>query len=570
MSRLFQVGAILAILIFAAGCGGGGGSSSLAPGDRSAEVAVFATDSFRDDYDQVWVTVHKVELADSAGSAQTVFSDETGKVLELRALRDASGERFELLGEGRVRPGAYSTARVTLGEIISAVPRGADTATELPISSDIPRDALGHAVIQFPLQNPRNLSGPGGNIVVDFDLANFALAGGRVRPALKEAITQLLASPDRHERNHFRGIVTSLSGDGASQSFMLQLSDGLLIPVFTSEATVVLNMDGAPSAELADGQAVEVEGAFDFGSRKFGATEIRVRPLTHGGDHRALVVGVPLRADAASGRFSVRITRVEGFVPRTRELTIHTLETTVYHDRFGLVITKAEFFEQLLRHDLVKASGVYNHDANTFTAHHARLILHDHEIHRVRAIGKPVEIAPDRHAFHLNPLYEWEGFRPVARHLRVVTTSSTRFELRNGESVTAARFFELLPQATRVKVEGVFNRETNTITASLVKILESEDHHSRVSAAGPPAEIDAEHHRFVIRPVLEHSGFDPLDRGVIVQVVESTLFKGPDGGSITARQFFELLRSAAGVRVEGTYNRENNTITAGVVQIRAA
>ena len=572
MSRLFNPGAILAILVFVVGCGGGGGSSSLAPDNRSAEVAVFATDSFRDDYDQVWVTVHKVELADSAGSAQTVFSDDAGKVIELRALRDASGQKFELLGQGRVRPGAYSTARVTIGEFIAAVPRGADAAQDLPIANDIPRDAEGHPVINFTLASPRNLSGPGGSVVVDFDLANFVVAGGNVRPALKEAVSQLLANPERQEPNHFEGIVSGLSVSGDYASFSLQLANGLTLPVRAGPESVIFNTDGATSPELADGQSAQIEGTFNLAGRFFGTSEIGINRINRDGDQRAIVVGAPLHTEPDAGRIRVRIVRVEGFIPRTRELTIQTQEHTVYLNRFGLIITRAEFFETLLRHDYVKVRGTYNRELNLFTANHARLIKLDGEPHRVRAIGKPAEINAHERTFHLNPLYEWEGFRPVARHLRVVTTNTTRFELRSGEVVSAERFFELLPHASRVKVEGTFNRETNTITAALVKILEGDDSQPAVSAAGTPVDIDGEHGRFVIRPVLEHSGFDPPDRGVVVQVTEHTVFRGPGGDAITRARFFELLRSAAKVRVEGRYNRETNTITAAlavIVQLHA-
>src|SRR5204863_4256038 len=97
MSRFFRLCAVCLLLpMFAAGCGGGGGGSSLTSNGRTAEVAVFSTDSFRDDFDQVWVTVYKLELLDSAGNADTLFSDDAGKVLDLRTLLDTAVDRFAL------------------------------------------------------------------------------------------------------------------------------------------------------------------------------------------------------------------------------------------------------------------------------------------------------------------------------------------------------------------------------------------------------------------------------------------------------------------------------------------
>ncbi len=573
MSRFNRFQAVLMLLpFFAAGCGGGGGgSASVLPGDRTAEVAVFATDSFRDDYDQVWVTIHKVELLNSAGQAETAFVDDAGRVLDLRTLRDAAGERFELLADGRVRPGTYSSVRVTIGESINAVPRGASAAQSIPISTDVPRDSSGRPTIQFPLQSPRNLSGPGGSIIVDFDLANFVLAGGKIRPALREAISQILPNADRHERNHFNGVVTNLSATATGTTFLLQLANGLLLPVAASTETVIYHASGAPNVELANGQHVKVEGAFDLGSRHFRADEIKVEAFS-GGDHhdgRAFVIGVPLRWDSTAGTFVVRIIRVEGFVPRTRELLVRTTESTVFHDRSGLVISRVAFFEGLAHADIVKAAGIYDRESNTFTAKHARLGHGGHEPRHVRAVGKPIEIQAGERRFHLNPVYEYEGFRPGEHGVRVVTTNTTRFMLRNGEVITPERFFELLPFAARVLVEGTYNREANTITAAVARIVESHEPPRNVSAAGPPVEVSPDRRAFDIRPVDDHSGFDPPDRGVHVITTNATVFRGRDGQVITVSAFFELLRTASRVRVEGAYNRETNTITAAVAVIVA-
>ena len=64
-----------------AGCGGGSPLSSTPPPSQtaSAVVGVFATDSFSEAYDHIWVTIHRVEVESSNGTAQTVFDDAQGK-----------------------------------------------------------------------------------------------------------------------------------------------------------------------------------------------------------------------------------------------------------------------------------------------------------------------------------------------------------------------------------------------------------------------------------------------------------------------------------------------------------
>src|SRR5205807_2406879 len=91
MRTLIRVSFLLALPAFVVGCGGsgsssgnGGGSASTGGSSRAVPVALFATDSPREDFDHVWITINKIDLVDQSGGVQTVYDDPTGETIDLR------------------------------------------------------------------------------------------------------------------------------------------------------------------------------------------------------------------------------------------------------------------------------------------------------------------------------------------------------------------------------------------------------------------------------------------------------------------------------------------------------
>ena len=89
----------------------------------SSSVGMFVTDNISNQFDHVWVTIKKVELLGAGGSI-TLFSDVSGKVVDLRALNVNGTSQFDFIGLKSVPPGTYSTVSFTLDENLTVFPTG--------------------------------------------------------------------------------------------------------------------------------------------------------------------------------------------------------------------------------------------------------------------------------------------------------------------------------------------------------------------------------------------------------------------------------------------------------------
>src|SRR5262249_35912890 len=119
--------AVAAVLLASiAGCGSGGGSAvAVATNSSTGSVAVVVVDAATEDFEQIWVTVRKVELI-GAGGQFTLF--EGRHVFDLLALRDDA----RLLSLGREVPaGDWSKVRLQVEdvELIRVVPESEATNT---------------------------------------------------------------------------------------------------------------------------------------------------------------------------------------------------------------------------------------------------------------------------------------------------------------------------------------------------------------------------------------------------------------------------------------------------------
>src|SRR5205823_1835606 len=115
----------------------------------------------------------------------------------------------------------------------------------------------------------------------------------------------------------------------------------------------------------------------------------------------------------------------------------------------------------------VRVEGRYNRDTNTITAGVAVIVTMRPN---AAAIGQPIEINADRRSFTIYPLVEWAGFTPHDGRVNVLTSAETVFRDREGHVISAADFFALLREAARVRVEGRYSPENNTITAAGAQI----------------------------------------------------------------------------------------------------
>ena len=470
-----------------AGCGGGGGSSPLspvnapAPGQTaSAVVGVFATDSFSETYDHVWVTIHRVEVDSSDGSAQIVFDDARGKTIDLKTLRDTTGQRFALLGAGKVGSSTATGVKITVDNGLVLFPAGAPSGQTTPVDDGVAHDAQGHAVLSFPLSAPRSLGSGHDDLVVDFDLADFTVSGGKVRPIVKEGARAGLDDPSRHEREEYKGVLSQLAGAAPAFTFTLTRG-GSTISVVTDAQTTFFNADGSPNPKLVEGQTVSVRGLFDIAAQRLTASEVKIRPA--GGEQEpAEVEGTSAAVNAGAGTFTLTAHQVEHLVPTQTTVNIVTGSGTVFRAKGGITLTAADFFTSLATAQAVEVEGTYDPASNTLTATRAKLENegdgnhggesggngsggdHGDAAAGVEAEGNATAIDASANTFLLPSLSEWEGFVPAAGGVSVTTTATTVYRDGSGSTLTAPQFFAALAASPQVKVRGTLAGATLTAT----------------------------------------------------------------------------------------------------------
>lgn len=359
-----------------AGCGGGSGNAA------GGGLSLFASDSFRDDYTSVWATLLKVEVLTVDNKAVVVFEDTAGKTLDLAALRDASGPRFAFLGNAQVPEGDYNRVRVTFAPKLTLLPKESTTTEEKTVHANVPRDSAGNAVVTQSLAAARRLGKGSDDLVIDFDLANFKIQGGKLVPALLEGERVSLGQRNRHESEDYEGTVNNLSGSAGAQTFVLARGTRSL-SVTTDASTVVYRQYSATSVALANGLRVEVRGVYDPVADTLRATSVKIEDSGSASQFEDEAKGAPTDVDATAGTFNLTIGRAEGFVPDRKIIAVATTATTAFRGQRGAVFTKADFFAKLATQPWVEAEGSYDPATGILTAKSLKLEHgrpgHEHE-----------------------------------------------------------------------------------------------------------------------------------------------------------------------------------------------
>lgn len=348
------------------GCGGGG-VSSLSGATGGSRVAVLLTDSFREDYAHVWATIYRMELTSQSGSKVVLFDDSEGHQIDLKTLRDASGERFSFLGSATVPAGTYTGISVTVGPTMQLFRNGVAVGDPLPVDDSLPKDTSGNPILSLTFGTPKTVSSGTTNIVVDFDLARFIVRNSKVIPAIKEGTTNGLANFGRHNQGGYRGTVSSLTGTAPDLTFTLTRKDGTTVSVTTSASTALYG-----TGTLADGVTVEVRGTLDTTTQALVATHLQVAGT--GGPRKPRVSGAASDLNATAGTFTVTVSGACVFTPSQTTVNIVTSETTAFRGDDGSTLTKADFFTALAATPNVLASGTYDSAANTLTADVVKIV----------------------------------------------------------------------------------------------------------------------------------------------------------------------------------------------------
>lgn len=455
LATMMLAGLTLLILAAGMGCGGGGGGSSSGGGGgaASATVGVFFADNLSAGYDNVWVTAYKVELYNGATSV-TVFDNPAGEEIDLRALGTPAGSQFLFLGPGSVPVGTYTKVEVTLARNVNLFPTGATTAT---VASFPPALNSGvNSKLELPLAPAFNVTGSGQNLIVDFDLPNWTLAGGIVTPALLRHNGGGLDDLNRHEDDDYKGTVSGLTGTAPNQSFVLSRL-GRQIQVVCTEATQIFREEGAAGAALANGQLVEVRGVFDVLAMTIRARAVKIEDGEDEDDDK--VKGTVKEASQEAGIFVVSTERTRGFIPTQDRVRVATTATTKYLNNAGTIITKEAFFTAINTAGArAEAEGVYTSANNTLTAAKVKLENEDDANEaETRGVVNTVNVG-DGFVVIDAAGSETEGFTlPDGGQVKLQSKASTTYKNASGATITKAQFFELVKVGMTVKGNGTYS-----------------------------------------------------------------------------------------------------------------
>ncbi|HEY3331556.1 MAG TPA: DUF4382 domain-containing protein [Capsulimonadaceae bacterium] len=278
------LGALCAIAaVFAvAGCGGGGGTSSPTSGGTpgtplAKSVGVYVTDTFKDDFAQVWITVYKIELSTDGTTYTPVFDSTDGVSVDAASL----ASKAQLLGTVDIPSGDYKFVRLTTGDHFSIVPKAGGASVSVAVSTSKATVSGGKAVITVGI--PKRIEATGANnIVIDFNLAAFKLVGSSIEPAVGDGDDA--SFPGKVHEAEIRGTVSNLV---AGTSFDLILPAGGTVPVKITASTVlispVLATTSSTAPVLANDQKVVVIGKVDTTTHLITADRIRIIPAASTG-----------------------------------------------------------------------------------------------------------------------------------------------------------------------------------------------------------------------------------------------------------------------------------------------
>jgi hypothetical protein len=457
----FGLGAVIALaaVVSIAGCGGGGGSKTGGTGRLQA----FAADDFRDDHQQIWATIYKVELLDASGAAVTVFEDTVGKSMDLQLLHDNAGPRFAFLSDVAIAVGTYSQVRLTMGPEITRFPKGSAAGVKTPFAASLPRDAAGNVLFTSTLETPTVIAdGVTSKLVIDFDLPNFVLANGAVTPKVKRGDDSTLSDKTRHHDEDYHGTITGLTGAAPVQTFTLT-SGAWKTEVSVDASTVVYFEKSQSSPALANNLFVEVNGTFDTVTGVLKATKIKIEDKASGGQTNGRgipeVKGLVSAPSAGTRSFTIAITESDDFVPTQSTVNVVVSDTTVFRAHRGVLLTEAEYFATLGAASIAEVKGTYNAATNTITATLVKSESEsegDDDSNEAEAKGKATTIDSTLGTFTLSPVFEYEGFVPGATSINVTVAAGAKYEDDRGKDTDRAGFFAGLAAASRVTVKGSY------------------------------------------------------------------------------------------------------------------
>jgi hypothetical protein len=282
----------MALALYSCGSGGGGGSSSGRDSGATTNASLFITDNLTADYQQVIVTVYKVELVkSSSGASLTAFEDALGITYDLRELSGV----LETLSLSSIPPGRYNRVNVTVGEELMLVDNNGMQINPNPVfdgSGNKTTCSAGKCVIE--VTGAVNIISKQ-NVVLDFDLKQFKI-NTAVTPNTVTAKIVLDANGAYNRYHLLKQDGFKLKGIIDSLDFIHNRFDVVVIKAknFVPPSNIVTvnvdsgtmygcddddNMVSCPVSafgDLAQGMKVEIRGTWDGTTQEFDAVRVEL------------------------------------------------------------------------------------------------------------------------------------------------------------------------------------------------------------------------------------------------------------------------------------------------------
>lgn len=443
----FVAGWVSLCLLVLFGCGGSGeGASSSA--SSNGTLAVFLTDGM-DQSDHLFVRLHRVELVAGSDSI-VVFDDPAGTVVDVRGLRDDSGQRFLMLASDAVPRGQYASAVLTLGKAFAVFEKDSPKATEREFDDSL--DAGNGLVrLRVPLEPPLQVGMDRTDLILDFDLAAWTDNGGKTLPVVKALRERPAGGASRYAEHVYAGTIGSVSGAGLDLQFELRCHGGT-IRVRCGSGTHLALADGGQNPAVKAGARATVVGRFDPQRGQVVAESVSLGEGAVSGS--AWLVGKPRNLDSGGGAFELEWLSTGGGVPTERSIRVTIGDGTVLRGPAGEKLEKAAFWEALAGAEAVRVEGVASGGAVAATS--------------VRALAPSVQpalsiegpLSAKSEAEWEVRVAGWDGFAGKADdRVLVRPADSCRFLDEDGKPLTREQFLRAGSEgaARSVRLMGRFN-----------------------------------------------------------------------------------------------------------------
>ena len=323
------------------GCGGSGGGSSTGLATRAA---VLITDGPREDFAHVWATIYHVAIVPQSGVPVVLYDNTAGTQIDLKTLRDSSGQRFSFLGSAALPAGTYTAITVTIGPTVQLFRNGVAAGSPLAVSTTLPLDSSGHPIVTDTFASPKTITSGTNNLVLDFNLAHFVVTASNVLPVIEDGSTSGIDDSTRHNDGDYRGTISNLTGTAPVLSFTLTSSSGTATTVVTTASTAIYG-----TGTLANGNMVAVTGTLDTTTQNLVATQIEVCTARAGGGTPADLTGprdsgTASALNATAGTFTLTTADADNFTLTATTVNVVTTAATLYYTDGGLTATQADFF----------------------------------------------------------------------------------------------------------------------------------------------------------------------------------------------------------------------------------